>query len=95
MWLTLPSLAPSSSHHLLIQFPLKNNGFNEGGNKIFRNFIKFCKIIIPQIGSLPHSWICPLLPSKAATSEQILGISWALGHQGSSPSLLVAHLHFQ
>lgn len=53
MWLALPSQAPSSRHHLLIQFPLKNNGFNEGGNKIFRNFVKFCKIITPQTGRLP------------------------------------------
>lgn len=53
MWLALPSRAPSSRHHLLIQFPLKNNGFNEGGNKIFRNFVKFCKIITPQTGRLP------------------------------------------
>lgn len=46
-------LLPLSRHNLLIQFPLKNNGFNEGGNRIFRNFVKFCKIMTPQTGRRP------------------------------------------
>lgn len=57
---------PSSRHHLLIQFPLKNNGFNEGGNKIFRNFVKFCKIITPQTGRLPR------LPPPIDASRTVL-----------------------
>lgn len=69
MWLTLPSRAPSSRHHLLIQFPLKNNGFNEGGNKIFRNFVKFCKIITPKTGRLP------CLPPQINASRTILQTS--------------------
>lgn len=80
----------SSSHQLLIQFPLKNNGFSGGRNKIFRN----CKALQ---NNYPLNWQTPcqldLPPCFPLESPSQIG-SWASSGHGvpgghCSPSWLL------
>lgn len=74
-------LLPLSRHNLLIQFPLKNNGFNEGGKQ---DFPKLRKVLQ---NNDPPNWQAS---SPSCSNERLWDISQAFSSYWTCPCLQAA-----